>query len=393
MALSTNALAITGYDDPYRWNKAAPVGTPVVVTYAFSSSQQSYDTGNRPGFTAMSEAHQAYVTQALGKWAAASGIAFVQVPESAGGQIRFAMFDMAAAGQTNSVGNPLSGFGYYPQSVTTIVNGASTVSTYFNAIGGDVYLNSVTFADASSLAPGQRGYSITLHEIGHAIGFKHPFEGSPSVQDSLALGTLTVMSYERSRSTTELGSVDVEAVQHYYGSANYATEWDPTTLTLRQTGTDGGEWILGTELGDVIFGQRGGDTLRGELGNDDLRGGKGHDLIIGGDGNDTIYSGLGFDTMTGGSGNDVFVVRGYDARFPLADLEPTITDFQDSIDRIGIEGVTDADIATILATQQSLSGQVGVTITVAGTKPATITVMGVSSLDNSDVFAAETLLA
>jgi hypothetical protein len=387
MALSTNALAITGYDDPYRWNKAAPVGTPVVVTYAFSSAKPDYDSNPRTSFTAFSVTQQAYAKQVLDKWAAASGIAFVEVPESAGGQIRMAMFDFAADDIN------YSGFGYYPSTVTIRQNGVERTENAYNSLGGDVFMDLPQFASDISMAPSQRGFSLLLHEIGHALGFKHPFSGDPSVQDSAALGTLTVMSYERSRSTTELGSVDVEAVQHYYGSANYATEWDPTTLTLRQTGTDGGEWILGTELGDVIFGQRGGDTLRGELGNDDLRGGKGHDLIIGGDGNDTLYSGLGFDTMTGGSGNDVFVVRGYDARFPLADLEPTITDFQDGIDHIGIEGVTDADIATILATQQSLSGQVGVTITVAGTKPATITVMGVSSLDSSDVFAADTLLA
>ncbi|MBU1811486.1 MAG: hypothetical protein KKI10_00415 [Alphaproteobacteria bacterium] len=387
MALSANALAIVGNGDMYRWNKEAPVGTPVVVTYAFSSSKPGYDSNPRTGFTAFSATQQVYAKQVLDKWAAVSGIAFVEVPESAGGQIRLAMFNFAADNID------YSGFGYYPStSYTFDENDVRNYFTTYNNLGGDVFMD-LEFAGDSSMAPGQRGFSLMLHEIGHALGFKHPFSGDPSVADSVALGTVTVMSYERSRSTTELGSVDVEAVQHYYGTANYATEWDPATLTLRQTGTNNGEWILGTELGDVIYGQLGGDTIRGGMGNDGLRGGKGHDSIIGGDGNDTLYSGLGFDTMTGGAGNDVFVVRGYDARYPNADLEPTITDFQDGVDRIAIEGVTADQIAGILATQQSLSGRVGVTINVDGPKPATITVLGVSQLDSSDVYAATDFLA
>ena len=388
MALSETALAIVGNGDLYRWNKAAPVGTPVVVTYAFSSTKPAYDGNPRTDFTAFSSTQQAHAKLALDAWAANNGIAFVEVPESAGGQIRFALFDF------NADGIDFSGFAYYPSFVTIRQSGMpERTENSYNGLGGDVFMDVVGFGGDSSMAPGERGFSLLLHEIGHALGFNHPFEGDNKIEDSAAVGTQTLLSYLRSRSATEIGPADREAMQYYYGTARYATEWDSTTLTLRQTGTSTGEWILGTELGDVIYGQHGGDTLMGGLGNDELRGGKGRDSIMGGDGNDTIYSGLGFDTLTGGAGDDVFIVRGYDSRFPNADLEPTITDFGNGNDRIGIEGVTDGQIAGILATQQSLSGQVGVTINVTGTKTATINVLGVSRLDSSDVFAATDLIA
>lgn len=387
MAASSDVQLLTGLDDLYRWNKAAPVGTPVVVTYAFSSVKPAYDNNPRTGFTAFSPTQQAHARQALEVWAGGNGISFVEVPESVGGQIRFALFDFSADNIN------FSGFAYFPNYVTITQNGVQRTENAYNTVGGDVFMDLPQFSAANSMAPGQRGFSMLLHEIGHALGFKHPFEGTPRATDSAALGQATLLSYERSRTATELGRIDAEAMQYYYGAASHATEWDPATLTLRQTGTSAGEWILGTELDDVIYGQFGGDTLVGGLGNDELRGGKGRDSILGGEGNDTIYSGLGFDTLTGGAGDDVFVVRGYDPRFPNADLAPTITDFGFGNDRIGIEGVTAGQIAGILATQQSLSGQVGVTITVAGTKPATITVMGVSRLDGSQVFAFDDLFA
>ena len=388
MAASDDVLLLTGLDDLYRWNKAAPVGTPVVVTYAFSSAKPAYDSNPRTGFTAFSPMQQAQAKQALEVWAGGNGISFIEVPESAGGQIRFSLFDFAADGID------YAGFAYFPSYVTIRQSGMpERTENSYNGIGGDVFMDLSRYADDASMAPGQGGFSLLLHEIGHALGFKHPFEGTPRMTDSAALGQATLLSYERSRNATELGRIDKEAMQYYYGTASHATEWDPATLTLRQTGTSAGEWILGTELDDIIYGQHGGDTLMGGLGNDELRGGKGHDSIMGGDGNDTIYSGLGRDTLTGGAGDDVFVVRGYDARFPDAVLEPTITDFGFGNDRIGIEGVTASQVASILGAQQSLSGQIGVTLTVEGPKPATITVLGISRLDSSKVFAFDDLWA
>ena len=384
MAASSDVQLLTGLDDLYRWNVTAPVGTPVVVTYAFSGAKPEYDLAPRTGFAAFSAMQQIHARQALDVWADGNGISFVEVPESAGGQIRFGLFDF------NADGIDFDGFAYFPSIVNYRQGDVEWTENSYNNLGGDVFMDLSRYAGDNSLAPDHGGFSLLLHEIGHALGFKHPFEGDPSTTDSAALGQATLLSYERSRQATELGRIDKEAMQYYYGTASYATEWDPATLTLRQTGTSTSEWILGTELDDIIYGQLGGDTLVGGLGDDELRGGKGRDSIRGGDGNDTLYSGVGFDTLTGGAGDDVFVVRGYDGNFPNADLEPTITDFGYGSDRIVIEGVTSDQITGILGTQENLSGQFGVTFTVAGPKPAMITVLGVTQLDSSQVFAAET---
>ena len=137
---------------------------------------------------------------------------------------------------------------------------------------------------------------------------------------------------------------------------------------------------------NIANGGNQGDTIFGGAGNDELRGGKGLDVIDGGAGDDTIYSGLGADTLTGGSGADVFVLRGHDTRFPNANLQPTVTDFEAGSDRIALQGVTEVEIAAALADQTTVSG--GVQFTIAG---ATITVQGVSSLSTSDVSTAADL--
>src|SRR5690606_22237284 len=129
-----------------------------------------------------------------------------------------------------------------------------------------------------------------------------------------------------------------------------------------------------------------GDTILGGAGDDELRGGKGHDSIVGGAGDDTIYSGLGRDTLTGGDGADIFVLRGYDMNFPDAVLAPTITDFEIGSDRLAIQGVTAADIATSLASQEVNDGNL--ILSIAGSM---ITLVGVNVLSTDDIGLAADL--
>jgi len=385
---SADVLALTGIGQAYRWNLAAPVGTPIVVTYSFSLEKPSYDPNDRPGFTALTEAHKVHARAALDVWAQQSGIAFVEVPASVGGQIRFCMYDMTSV--LNSVGIQASGFAYYPD------------ETAIERLGGDIYLNANYYAaDAATLAPGMRGFSIMIHEVGHAIGFKHPFEGTPAIDPAHDNGTYTVMSYARPNSTTTLGSVDIEASHYYYGAVDFAYHWSAATLTLTQTGTVGADWMHGTELSDRLNGLGGRDVLYGWLGNDTyivaqagdvvrevlnggtdtvkasvsftlsanvenlgltgtnaisgsgnnlnnvvtgnksaniLSGRAGNDILKGGSGNDVLAGGLHEDTMTGGSGLDDFDFNTV-AEIGIGATRDVITDFVPLSDDIDLSSI------------------------------------------------------
>lgn len=287
---SDDVLALTGSHQVARWNIAAPLGTPVVVTYSFAEQPADYDRNDRPGFVAFNDAQRDYTRIALDTWAAASGLEFVEVPDSIDSNVRFSMHDMS--GLTTPSGLSIAAFAYYP-GVGFPQNDISRLSATTGSIGGDVFMNAYFYGHNSfALMPGQSGYSVLLHEIGHAIGFEHPFEGDHVIDPHRDNADYTVLSYNRPSHTTQLGSVDIEASQFYYGTADYDHSFDAETLTLTIDGTAKGEWLLGTSLRDIISGEGGNDTILGEGGDDLLTGGAGSDRIDGGTGRDTaIYAG------------------------------------------------------------------------------------------------------
>jgi Ca2+-binding RTX toxin-like protein len=299
MMPSQDILSLVGTGATHRWNYEAPIGSSAVVTYSFPTAVAGYDTASGNSFVGMSAGHQVHIRQALQTWSQAAGITFVEVPDAVNGDIRFSMFDMA--GLTNSVGNQLSGYAYFPRGVTqTSGSGESISMNRFQDIGGDIFLNSNYYASSpASIAPGIRGYSILLHEIGHAIGFEHPFEGSEVIDPAHDSGSFTVMSYDRSRSTTALGTVDVAALQYLYGTTRITAEWDVSRSAVTQMGTQSAEWLMGSDVNDYIEGQGGDDTLRGYGGND---------TIMGGVGADQINAGSGFNLIDGGSGQDIAII-------------------------------------------------------------------------------------
>ena len=143
---------------------------------------------------------------------------------------------------------------------------------------------------------------VLLHEIGHALGLKHPFHTSPYNKKKLSKADdhskNTVMSYDNGESEiypTKLGPLDKLAIKELYGSSKTdgkhvaSWSWNKRTETLKQIGKEGADRIHGTGVKDVIQGRGGNDRLFGY------------------DGNDTLNGGMGNDTLQGGFGKDVFV--------------------------------------------------------------------------------------
>jgi len=238
MSLSDDIAAITGTTQQYRWNFGAPLGTPIFVTYSSPTAPAAYDTG--PGFAALGALQRTYARMALDTWAAGSGIRFLEVPEATGGQIRFSFTDFSAY-------PGYAGFAYYPNSGSVTYNGVETQTWPSLSITGDIFLNPALFlAYPTFLAPGQDGFPLLLHEIGHALGFKHPFEGDPVIEPAHDNDAYTALSYNGRSTTTALGSIDLAAVQLYYGSRPFDFSWEAGSRSLTVTGT-GGDDVIGRE--------------------------------------------------------------------------------------------------------------------------------------------------
>ena len=286
------------------WSAPAGPGTPAVITFSFLDASTSQVPS--ADFTAFTEAMRQAARNALAAWASVAGLTFVEVPAAVGGEIRFG-FDGTMDGNT-------VGYAYMPNLTE---DGESTV-------GGDIYLLTSRYAGASGAA-GTEAYEVLLHEIGHAIGLKHPFDDTPVLASTLDNTNNTVMSYTHlSGPKAAPQSLDIAAITWLYGTAAQAaadgisTSYSQTTNVLTTTGGAGrdravginlSDAMLGNDGDDALWGVRGNDTLDGGNGNDSLDGGFGNDLLTGGAGTDQLDGGAsGSDTLDGGAGDDVYLV-------------------------------------------------------------------------------------
>jgi hypothetical protein len=298
----------TGFDTGPAFNPPLPplpMGRSAFVTYSFPTAAPSaHANAMGPAFTsfqALTEAQKTQVRQALAEWGEASGLVFLEAPPGEG-QMKFATYDF-----TGSVWDGAGGVAYWP-----FGNWYNASAPYFIDQGpawdaaGDVFLNRDFFSG------GLPDYGTLLHEIGHAIGLKHPWEdvfGHPEVLPPALDNTAnTIMSYNGNAQT--LGPLDIAAAQAIYGTdAQDGTQvlswsWNAATAVLTQRGFATADVMLGVGTKDVMVGGHGNDRLFGYNGDDFLRGDGGNDELWGGHGNDTLRGGAGADAHYGGDGVD-----------------------------------------------------------------------------------------
>lgn len=295
------------------WGGIEVTGRPTIVTFSFPTSAPGYVTGI-PGFTAatvasfqaFSASEQADARAALDEWAKACNIVFVEVAPGQG-DINFQKVDLDTTASYSGAG----GIGFYPWGAW---NGW-TYPSFTNDLdaSGDVFMNTQVAFDPGTL----------LHEIGHALGLKHPTEVVGSHTQVLANNDpdQTIMA-EGPGGSGILQQFDRDAVAAIYGaevtglpdvvtgdaSATYSVaenafvaswSWIAATQTLTQTGRATNDTIRGTSVHDVINGSGGRDKLFGLAGTDTLNGGAG---------NDTLDGGGDADRMVGSTGNDAYFV-------------------------------------------------------------------------------------
>lgn len=260
------------------------VGQSVFLTYSFSTQANSYLAGIAPSsFQPLNEAEKSVVRAALQQWANVSGVVFRETTATEG-ELTFGFYDLNPRGATN-----VAGLGSFPQpGLTTSMPGRPSVVTNVYGQGGSVafdlnYRNTPAFA--SDLL------HLSLHEIGHALGLKHPFDPiGNTLAPALDTGNATVMSYTSPRAST-LGPLDIAAIQYLYGRPGQPTPY-------------GIEWSAATE-GLSEYGTADAQAMRGTNGPDIIRSGGGRDAIWAGGGNDVVYAaGTGIE-IDGGTGWDV----------------------------------------------------------------------------------------
>jgi serralysin len=279
LALSFTASTLLAGDDLmrpyYTWNTGSL--QPALVTYSFASAGGGFNYLGEaigPNFP-FDAAQQQAARQALDAWGSVSGLHFVEVPDVSGGtgiDLRFRMAWMKS-------GDTL---------------GEATYPTY-----GDVTLNNSAYG-WKTLAPGSEGYWVLLHEIGHALGLKHPFDGSPTLGAAEDNTETTVMAYLAwgQKPPSALRGADIEAIQFLYGTQqaedafHIQWSWDATRHGIRHQGNDSSQAIDGTELRDIIVGAGGNDTLNGYGGDDVISAGWGTNTVAGGLGHDTLLTWL-----------------------------------------------------------------------------------------------------
>ena len=291
------------------WNWLAPTRNTIYYTFSLAGGNAA-DIGTHitAAPTAFNATQQAAAAAALAVLTQITGIRFEATTDGSAADIHFADGDVIGANIA----------GYCEWSWSNSYTG-STVTRY--SADAWVYLDIANFASTNN-APtaGTFGFEVLLHELGHAMGLKHPFEGSvtlPAAQDNTAN---TLMSYTTSGGPYATYSPDdVAALMWLYGG-------DGLGGSLGQ-GTPG-LYLVGTSGGDVLTGGTGDDVFDAKGGNDRLVGGAGTDTArySGNRSAYTITATAGGFTVNGPEGTDslssIELARFADTQVTLSDTPP-----------------------------------------------------------------------
>lgn len=323
-----------------------------VITYQFAGTSEPSDwpsSASYTGWTPYTAGEKAAIRAAFDHIETLINVKFKKVVGASDPDINLGKVDLPGA--TAGVGGP------------AVAWSGTTVTSYD---GTAVYDNTIDISSGQT--------SLILHELGHALGLKHPFS-TPAAPDSFDSNKFSLMSYtanpDNGLDSDAMMLFDIFALQDIWGAASNNTGNNtytgPRTATIDAIWDSGGlDWLsaagrstsvkldlragkfstfdatddvviaYGTKIenakggsaGDTLIGNgsknkmlgqggndllKGGgkiDTIKGGLGNDTLNGQNGNDKLFGNGGNDTIKGGAGKDRIDGGFGDDTIFSQG-----------------------------------------------------------------------------------
>lgn len=328
-----------------RWGGGQSLGQPVQLTYRFLDSLPVHYAGRSEsyGFLPLNAAQRDATLTAIASWAGVANISFQPASGAS------ATLDIGTYYQPG----PALAHAYYPSS---------------HPLGGDIWLDRANWSDAR-MKPGGWDYLGLIHEIGHALGLKHPGNynaggggtDGPYLPGSLDSHRFAVMSYSThpqmsgvepatpmlfdiaamqymygANMTTHAGA-DVYNASYFFGGGGAARDfvtsiWDAggndtldvsgfaTASVVDLQGWDGqGNNYHFSSVG-TYHGTRATNNLAiaygvtienalGGNGNDTLTGNAASNTLDGGAGNDILTGLGGNDTLRGGAGADTYVFQ------------------------------------------------------------------------------------
>ena len=245
-----------------------PLDGPTQLTYSFIEPNTSYFATNYSAdneynaIYTLSDSQKSGIINALASWSAVANITFTQTTDDISnvGDLRFGGYGL--------MGNEAAAWAYTPSNTPR---------------GGDVWIGDPTTEYATK---GTYDYMTFIHEIGHALGLKHPFSASSAnttiLDPALDDVQLTVMSYNNNYSYQPMTPMvlDILAIQALYG-ANMT--W--------QTGDNVYSWKAYQPIFETIWDAGGNDTIDASSQADRV------DINL----NEGAYSSIGLPNLTGGS--------------------------------------------------------------------------------------------